>query len=263
VNGEVWSSEEYDRAAQQLYERGEWETARRLLRQGVSDHPESIELRVSLGYAELACEEYVWARRAFEGALEIDPDHEDALLGLGEALLKLDRARAFAAFDRAIMLGRDAEAELALAIGRALYREGLYERALSFFERSLQSGGPADAAAEIAYTLYNLGRPEEAQPYLERALEQDPAQHEARVFLGTVLYERGELERALATLERVPPAEFWDALALWRTIELLRTAGSPGGRYRAHVRAESAGSPWPVGPSSARRARERRSRLRR
>lgn len=222
MNGEVWSSERYDREAQQLYERGEWESARRLLRRGISDHPESLDLRVSLAYAELACEEYVWARLAFEEVLAIDPDHEDALIGLGEALLKLDRARAFAVFDRAMIPGSDAEAELALAIGRALYREGLYERALSFFERSLENGGPADAAAEIAYTLYNLGRPEEAQPYLERALEKDSGQHEARVFLGTVLYEKGELERALTTLERVPPAEFWDALALWRTIELLR-----------------------------------------
>ncbi len=223
MNGEVWSSERYDREAQQLYERGEWESARRLLRQGISDHPESVALRVSLAYAELACEEYVWARRAFDQVLEIDPDHEDALIGLGEALLKLDRARAFAVFDRAMIVGSDAEAELSLAIGRALYREGLYERALSFFERSLRNGGPADAAAEIAYTLYNLGRPEEARPYLERALDEDAGQHEARVFLGTVLYESGELERALTTLEQVPPAEFWDALALWRTIELLRS----------------------------------------
>jgi tetratricopeptide (TPR) repeat protein len=223
VNGEVWSSERYDREAQQLYERGEWESARRLLRQGISDHPESVVLRVSLAYAELACEEYVWARRAFDQVLELDPNHEDALIGLGEALLKLDRARAFAVFDRAMIVGSDAEAELSLAIGRALYREGLYERALSFFERSLRNGGPADAAAEIAYTLYNLGRPEEAQPYLERALDEDAGQHEARVFLGTVLYERGELRRALTTLEQVPPAEFWDALALWRTIELLRS----------------------------------------
>lgn len=223
VNGEVWSSERYDREAQGLYERGEWESARRLLRRGISDHPQSLELRVSLAYAELACEEYVWARRAFEEALEIDPDHEDALIGLGEALLKLDRARAFAVFDRAMALGEDAEAELALAIGRALYREGLYDRALSFFERSLATRGTADAAAEIAYTLYNLDRPDEAQPFLERALEEDSGQHEARVFLGTLLYEKGELERAISSLERVPPTEFWDALALWRTIELLRS----------------------------------------
>lgn len=223
MNKEAWSSDRYDREARRLYDGGEWESARRLLRRGISDHPESLDLRVSLAYAELACEEYVWARRAFEEVLEVDPDHEDALIGLGEALLKLDRARAFAVFDRAMLLGGDAAAELALAIGRALYREGLYERALPFFESSLRDGGPADAAAEIAYTLYHLGRTGEARPYLERALEQDSRQHEARVFLGTLLYEEGELERALETLERVPPAEFWDALALWRTIELLRS----------------------------------------
>ncbi|UCG75104.1 MAG: tetratricopeptide repeat protein [Gemmatimonadota bacterium] len=223
MNGDAWSSERYDREAQDLYERGEWEGARRLLRQAVLEHPESLELRVSLAYAELACEEYAWARRAFEEVLTADPDHVDALIGLGEALLKIDRARAFATFDRALRLSSEVEAEVTLAIGRALYREGLYERALALFERSLGSRDAADAAAEIAYTLYNLGRAGEAPPYLERALAADPGHHEARVFLGTVLYEGGEFERALETLERVPAAEFWDALALWRTIELLRS----------------------------------------
>ena len=194
-----------------------------MLRRGVLNHPYSLSLRVSLSYAELACEEFAWAKQGFEEVLAVEPDNEDALIGLGEALLKLDRGKAFAVFDRALWLAAGSEAETALAIGRALYREGLFERALPLFERSLRCGGPADAAAEIAYTLYNIGRAAEATPYLERALAADPEHHEARVFLGTVKYERGDLEGALATLERVPPSEFWDALALWRTIELLRS----------------------------------------
>jgi tetratricopeptide (TPR) repeat protein len=222
VKGDAWSSERYNREAQELYEHGAWEEARQLLRAGVAEYPESLGLRVSLAYAELACEEYAWARKAFEGVLELDPENEDALIGLGEAMLKLDRPRAFALFDQAMSMRVDTEPDLALAIGRALYREGLYERALPFFELALLAGKPADAAAEIAYTLYYLGRTEEAMPFLEAAVEADPEHNEARVFMGTVLYDRGDLDGALRMFERVPPDEFWDTLALWRTIELLR-----------------------------------------
>ena len=41
-----------------------------------------------MGYARLAREEYAWARRSFDEALILDPEHEDALAGLGETLMK-------------------------------------------------------------------------------------------------------------------------------------------------------------------------------
>jgi tetratricopeptide (TPR) repeat protein len=227
VNDDAWSSERYNREAQDLYETGAWEEARQLLRVGVAEHPENLGLRVSLAYAELACEEYAWARMAFEEVLGLDPENEDALLGLGEVMLKLDRPRAFALFDQVMSKRVETEPDLALAIGRALYRENLYDRALPFFEEALSAGRPADAAAEIAYTLYNLDRTDEAIPFLEAAVEADPEHHEARVFLGTVLYERGDLDGAIRMFGRVPPSEFWDALALWRTIELLRASKMP------------------------------------
>ena len=42
----------------------------------------------SMAYAQLAREEYAWARRSFEEALVLDPEHEDGLAGLGETLLR-------------------------------------------------------------------------------------------------------------------------------------------------------------------------------
>src|SRR5258708_28898828 len=43
--------------------------------------------------SRVAREEYAWARRAFEEALALDPDHEDTLAGLGEVLLKFGDKR--------------------------------------------------------------------------------------------------------------------------------------------------------------------------
>src|SRR2546430_16686206 len=100
-----------------------------------------------MGYARLAREEYVWARHAFEEAIGLDPDHKDALAGLGEVLLKFgDRAAAVACFDRIVALGFRDDHDLMLQVGRALFREGLLDHARRFFEFTL-TAHPASAEA--------------------------------------------------------------------------------------------------------------------
>src|SRR3954466_3041611 len=82
------SSEEYDERAHQLYNEGQYDDALTVLREGLALYPNSVELHLSFGYARLAREEYAWARRSFEEALVLEPEHDDALAGLGETLLK-------------------------------------------------------------------------------------------------------------------------------------------------------------------------------
>lgn len=82
------SSEEFDERAHRFYESGEYEVALEVLREGVRQHPDSALLHVGIGYVRIAREEYAWARRSFETALEIDEEYEDAWVGLGETLLK-------------------------------------------------------------------------------------------------------------------------------------------------------------------------------
>ncbi|MCO4099611.1 MAG: tetratricopeptide repeat protein [Gemmatimonas sp.] len=82
------SSEEYDERAHALYNEGQYDEALQLLREGLALYPQAVELHVGVGYARLAREEYMWARRSFDDALTLDPEHEDALAGLGEVLLK-------------------------------------------------------------------------------------------------------------------------------------------------------------------------------
>jgi tetratricopeptide (TPR) repeat protein len=101
-----WSADEFDRQAQRLYEAGDYDGALETLRRGAALYPEAVELLVSIGYTHLAREEFVWARRSFGQALEREPDHEDALVGLGESRLKLgERARGFQCFERVLDLG--------------------------------------------------------------------------------------------------------------------------------------------------------------
>lgn len=221
MSQDLWGAEEYDAEARRLYDRGEFEEALEVLWEGIRVHPDSRDLHLSLGYTQLALEEYGWARGAFETVLDEDPDHEEALVGLGDALLKLgERARAFLAFERVLELGFGDEPGLMLTVARALYREELYRRAARFYR--LAEGAP-EAAAELGYTLYQLGERQAALRQLADALDREPEHHEARAFFGNLLYEEGKYEEALDHFLRIPPTEVWDPLAAWRTVELLRS----------------------------------------
>src|SRR5882762_9594301 len=188
------SSDEYDERAHQLYNEGQYDEAIDTLREGLGLYPHAVELLVGMGYARLAREEYAWARRAFEEARGLDPDHEDTLAGLGEVLLQFGE------------------------------RPGALDQARRFFEGALRAHpDSADAAACVGYAAHRLADEGGSLHWLRRDLELDPSLAEARIYLANLLYDRGEYEAALFHLERTGPEEHYDALAIWRLVELKKT----------------------------------------
>ena len=216
------SSEEYDERAHQLYNEGQYDEALDVLREGLTLYPNAVELHIGVGYAYHAREEFAWARRSFEEALVLDPDHEDALAGLGETLLKFgQQAAALKSFRRTLELGYQDDIELMLQIGRALFRDGFIEESKEFFEiASHQSPDAAEAVSCIGYAEHRLGNDETAIATLRRALQLDPDHAEARIYLGNIFYDRGDYEAALYHLDRSTPDDHWDELGIWRLIEL-------------------------------------------
>lgn len=218
-------SEEYDENAHRLYDNGEFDRALEVLKDGLVLYPNSVELLIGLGYTRLAREEFVWAKHAFEKALALEPDYEDALAGLGEALLRFGRHQeAIQLFQQVRIHGTTtADLDLLLSMGRALYREHLFHDALKIFEEAIAwFPDNADAFAARAYTMHRLENIDEAFHNLRHALSLDPEHFEARVYLGHLLYDRGDWEGALAHFEQVPPLDHWDTLAICRILELKR-----------------------------------------
>jgi tetratricopeptide (TPR) repeat protein len=224
VSAAFLSAEEYDERAHRCYDEGEYDEALELLREGLCRYPHAADLHVGLGYVRLAREEFAWARHSFETALTLEADHEDAWVGLGEALLKFgEKQEALCCFARVDQREAEHDLDLGLAIARALYREGMFDasrcRLLRLAEEHPES---AEVPAALGYALHALGDDTAAVQQLKRALVREPGFHEARIYLSHILYERGDYGGALAELERVPPEEHWDTLSLWRAIELKR-----------------------------------------
>jgi Flp pilus assembly protein TadD len=219
------SSEEYDERAHTLYNEGQYEAALEVLREGLALYPGSVELHVGVGYARLAREEYAWARQSFEMAIVLDGNHEDALAGLGETLLKLgQKGLALTTFRRILELGYEDDLDLVLQVGRALFRDELMEEAREFFDTAVRASPElAEAQSCLGYALHRLGKDDAAIAHLERALELDDEHTEARIYLANILYDRGEYDHALRHLERTSPEDHWDALGIWRYIELKKS----------------------------------------
>jgi Flp pilus assembly protein TadD len=216
------SSEEYDERAHRQYDRGDYDAALETLKEGLRLYPHSVDLYVGMGYTRLAREEFVWARQAFEKALVLDPDHDDAMVGLGEALLRFGRARQATALFRRVFDGPAGDdTELLLAMGRALYREGRHQEARGVLERAVsESPDDSEIRAVLGYVLHRLGEDTAAVRELRQALALNPSHHEARVYLGHLFYDQGEWKKALAAFSVPAPAEHWDPLAIWRLMEL-------------------------------------------
>ncbi len=219
------SSEEYDERAHQLYNEGQYDDALEVLREGLALYPNSVELHIGVGYARLAREEYAWARQSFEKALVLDPDHEDALAGYGETLLKFGQhEQAVASFRRILEMGYADDIDLILQVGRALFREELMDEARDFFEIAVREANElAEAAACLGYVRHRQGDDQGAIQSLQRALQLDDEHAEARIYLANILYDRGEYESALYHLEHTDPSDHWDELGIWRLVELKKS----------------------------------------
>jgi tetratricopeptide (TPR) repeat protein len=157
--------------------------------------------------------------------LALDADHEDALAGYGEVLLKVgQRVRAVACFEQVLLLGFRDDHDLMLQIGRALFRENVVDHALRFFLTAAeQHPESAEAAGCVGFAEHRRGDETAAIRWLNKALELEPGYAEARIYLGNLFYDRGEYESALVEFEKTEPDDHIDELAVWRLVELKKS----------------------------------------
>jgi choline-sulfatase len=151
------------------------------------------------------------AAAAFGKVLAIDPDHTEALGGLGDlALVRGDLAAAAKDYERVRELD-PSDAGVLSKLGVVRMRTGHPEEAIALFRKSVE-GDPknAESLLYLAGALASTGRPAEAVPYFERALAAAPPTTMALNGLGLTrlaLGDRAGAARAFRESLRLDPKQ--------------------------------------------------------
>ena len=165
--------------------------------------PESAEPRVRLGYVHLR-HEPERAQPLFESALELEPQHVSAHIGLGLSLLaSRHRKEGLAHLERAVSLApRSAKAQQALGV--SLDQLGRHAEAMRHLEAAhdLQ---PHDSRIlnNLGVAYLRSGLPDKAEEMLRAALRQDDRDLSLRATnLGMAFAMQGRFDEALKSFRR-------------------------------------------------------------
>lgn len=169
------------------------------VKEEVRQDPNSAQLRVRLGEAYGAANQYGKAIEQLENALKIDPEHTGAYLDLGIiGLLQEDTAAAARYFEKVVELTEGLEfsdvnerRELALFnLGRISLANNEYEDAIGYFKGALRIRKDAsDTYLYLARAYEGLEEFDAALGQLQIAVAFDPNYAEARYLMGTLFLE--------------------------------------------------------------------------
>ncbi|HJM50056.1 MAG TPA: tetratricopeptide repeat protein [Alphaproteobacteria bacterium] len=142
------------------------------------------------------------ALASYRSALELDADFLDASANLGEALRRAGRRQeALALLEPAA--ARQAHAGLLTVLGTVQHELRHNGAAIASLEAALErQPGNLAARANLAATLQDEGRPEEAEQHFLRALEDHPEEAELHLNYGKLLQAQGRHGAAVAAFDR-------------------------------------------------------------
>ncbi|NNM31779.1 MAG: hypothetical protein HKO53_01855, partial [Gemmatimonadetes bacterium] len=171
-----------------------------ILETGVEEHPEEALLLCWLAFARREGGDESGAYELFRAVLAMEPEDPWVLATAGAAVARLDDPDAEGALRSAALMAPDLPFAR-LMYGAFLIREGLAQDGI----RELQAAAALDDEdPQVAFELgvgYALTESwDKARLALARALELDPTDGWARVILGLVAVEDGDLEEAVSDL---------------------------------------------------------------
>ena len=164
--------------AEMLRDRGLPDEAFDLYTRALSEHPDDADLLYARAMMAVGLGNVAVLEQDLRRILVADPDHVDALNALGYTLAdRTDRLdAALSLIERALQLRPDDPAILD-SMGWVLYRQGRPDAAEPYLRRALDQGFDAEIAAHLGEVLWALDRRGEAREVWGHALDEEP-EHE-------------------------------------------------------------------------------------
>ena len=218
----IQSSGEYQDRGLQLLLADKTEEALAVFEEGSRKFPGDAELNLGKALTLNRVGEYVRASEILEGLRGSHTQIEDVLTGLVEAYLGRGMsAKAVTVATEAASGPAAHDAETLCRLGRAFYKRRRYKNALELYERTAAVAPKwAEAWFGMGACQWALMHPAGAEAAMRRAVDLEPADWQARQFLGCLLHDMGSKQDARAMLESVPLTAAWQKPALERMVAM-------------------------------------------
>ncbi len=165
--------------------------------------PAEARPQLLLGDALFSLGRFTQAGQAYYAALTADPRSATAELGYGRALVRQQQlAQAEPHFRRAIDLDPELRDSL-LELAEGYEKAGTAENAIAIYEQFPENAG---ARERLGYLLINAGRPKDAIPHLEWAVQKSPTAAN-RLALARAFRRNNEIDKSIATVAAAVEAE--------------------------------------------------------
>lgn len=174
---------------------------------GVEKQPASAEAHLRVAQEYLRQHRLSEATEEFKKTLELEAENVPALLGLAQITGRLnDLPTAMGLARRAVQL-EPRNAQALNTLGVFLYQAGQVREAARYFKEALALT-PQDPGMLInmARSQAQLERWEQAEAYARQAVAADPAALEPRLLQSELALQQGQVEAAVAGLERLAAA---------------------------------------------------------
>jgi len=191
---------------------GNYPAAVKAYYRGLEVEPENVELLNSLGFALFQQGKSEEAVEALEKALEVDPQHWKAHNNMALASIDIGELELAEAHYRE-SLAIEPQPAIYNDLGFVLERQGLSFEATDMYRKALELD-PESAAAHfnLASSLARNGEFVEAESHFRAVLENN-ASSQAYTGLGIVLWQQGQADEAVASLQSAIVADPKNAAA--------------------------------------------------
>lgn len=191
-------AKDYSQQATELARSYRFAEAVALLKTGLSQHPESIELTRQLGVLLVRTGNATEGERLLREALARQPHHLELLDALAEAELRQGRPGAAVSLLEDVLWHRPEDAQVQYRLAQALFLKGEFHRALEPARRSVELN-PRDSTLRRFYSLLLdiQGAREESHQQLKAAQQLDPQNDSLLFQLGEKERQAGRVQEAL------------------------------------------------------------------
>ena len=187
--------------------------------------PKDVETWLTLGRLYKLAQNSNEAEAAYKKVLELDPAHEEALIGLAMVYSDLgDQPRAAEMLRRVV--AKNPTARTLTALGRTYEQQKEYAQAAEIFKQALaMSPDNASLKYSLAENLLMSEQMDEAVKVFGELAQEDPKDYRPALRLSQVYRQRGKLAEARAELKRARDAAPDNLEVRYHEVNLLESEG--------------------------------------